>query len=60
MLSGDAPANTKLREEFNEAMYRPHDTLEEVRRFYEATTVNLIHKNKRILGQSYQIDIVKE
>lgn len=60
MLSGDAPANNKLREEFDEALSRPCDTLEQVRRFYEATTVDLIHKNKRLLGKSYQIDVVKE
>lgn len=61
MLSGDTPANAKQREEINAAMYEPHDTLDEVRKFYEAITADLIQKNKRKLGnQTYQIDIVKE
>lgn len=61
MLSGDRPANAKQRKEVNAAMYKPQDTLEQVRKFYETVTADLIHKNKRKLGnQTYQIDIVKD
>lgn len=60
MLSGDKPSNTKQRNEVQEAMYRPKDSLEEVRKFYETVTRDLIRKNKRKLGSSYQIDIVQE
>jgi len=60
-LSGDMPANAKQRKEINAALYKPKDTLEQVRKFYETVTTDLIHKNKRKLGtQTYQIDIVKE
>lgn len=61
MLSGDMPANAEQRKEINAAMYKPQDTLEEVRKFYETVTKDLIQKNKRKLGnQTYQIDVVKE
>lgn len=61
MLSGDKPTNAKQRKEIDEAMYKPENTLEEVRKFYETVTEDLIQKNKRKLGnQTYQIDIVKE
>ncbi|EKG17339.1 Cytochrome P450 [Macrophomina phaseolina MS6] len=60
MLSGDKPSNTKQRNEVQEAMYRPKDSLEEVRKFYETVTRDLIRKNKRKLGSSYQIDIVQD
>lgn len=61
MLSGDGPANSKQRNEVNEAMYKPQDTLDVVRNFYETVTTDLIQKNKRRLdSKTYQIDIVKE
>lgn len=60
MLSGDKPSNTEQRKEVQEAMYRPADTLVEVRKFYETVTQDLIRKNKRKMGNVYQIDIVKE
>ncbi|ROV93831.1 hypothetical protein VMCG_08781 [Cytospora schulzeri] len=60
MLSGDEPVNTQQRKEVQEALYKPKDTLEDVRKFYETVTVNLVRKNKRSLGQVYQIDIVKD
>lgn len=60
MLSGDKPSNTEQRNEVQEAMYRPEDTLEQVRTFYETVTEDLIRKNKKKLGNSYQIDIVKD
>ncbi|OJD36254.1 fatty acid oxygenase [Diplodia corticola] len=60
MLSGDKPANSKQRREVEEAMNRPSDSLAEVRSFYENITRDLIRKNKRKLGNFYQIDIVKD
>lgn len=60
MLSGDKPSNATQRKEVQEALYKPKDTLDDVRRFYETVTTDLIRKNKRALGQTYQIDIVKE
>jgi linoleate 10R-lipoxygenase len=60
MLSGDKPSNTAQREFIKEKMYRPDDTLTEVREFYEKTTAKLIKQNARKLGSSYQIDIVQE
>lgn len=60
MLSGDKPANAQQRKEVQEALYRPEDTLGDVRRFYETVTTDLIRKNRRLLGQVYQIDIVKD
>lgn len=60
MLSGDKPSNTRQRNEVKEAMYRPADILDEVRKFYETVTEDLIRKNGRKLGKSYQIDIVQE
>ena len=60
MLSGDKPANAKQRAEVKEAIFRPTDIFDEVRRFYEDVTTDLIRKNGRKLGNSYQIDIVKE
>lgn len=60
MLSGDKPSNATQRKEVQEALYKPKDTLDDVRRFYETVTTDLIRKNRRALGQTYQIDIVKE
>lgn len=60
MLSGDQPVNAEQRRAVQEAIYQPQDTLDDVRKFYESMTTDLIHKNRRKLGNSYQIDIVKE
>lgn len=60
MLSGDKPSNAAERKQVQDALYRPTGTLEDVRRFYETVTTDLIRKNRRKLGQTYQIDIVKE
>ncbi|ETS85989.1 hypothetical protein PFICI_04014 [Pestalotiopsis fici W106-1] len=60
MLGGDKPSNTAQREFFKERMFRPEDTLAEVRDFYEKTTAKLIRKNGLKLGGSSQIDIVQD
>ncbi|KAI9928451.1 hypothetical protein MW887_002496 [Aspergillus wentii] len=60
MLSGDTPDDAAQRIFVKECLYRPHDALDQVRRFYEATTTDLIKKHSRKLGNSYQVDFVKE
>ncbi|CAN8096303.1 unnamed protein product [Discula destructiva] len=60
MKSGDAHANTEQREQIIKALFQPQDAFAEIRKFYESTTVDLIEKNKRLLGDVYQIDIVKD
>ncbi|KAL4920142.1 heme peroxidase [Aspergillus aurantiobrunneus] len=60
MLSGDTPANAEQRTFVAERLYRPSDSLEQVRRFYESTTSELIRKNSKKLEGSYQIDIVRD
>jgi len=60
MLSGDKPANTEQRNFVKGCIYSPPNALEEVRGFYEDITTSLIEKYKRKLGNSYQLDVVKE
>ncbi len=60
MLSGDTPANARQRVLVKECLYSPKDGLDQVRRFYEATTAKLIRQHSRRMGDSYQVDIVKE
>lgn len=60
MLSGDKPANTTEREQVLKAMYSPQNTQKEIRKFFEAITADLINKNKRKLGNNYQIDIIQD
>lgn len=60
MLSGDAPANTCQRGLVKECLYSPKDGLDQVRRFYEATTAKLIRQHSRKVGGLYQVDIVRD
>ncbi|KAL5001260.1 heme peroxidase [Aspergillus recurvatus] len=61
MLSGDAAANAEQRTFMAERLYRVPDALEQVRRFYESITVDLIQRNSKKLGSSScQIDIVRD
>jgi hypothetical protein len=60
MLSGDSPANARQRVVVQDCLYSPKNGLEEVRRFYEETTAKLIRQNSRKIGDSYQVDVVKE
>lgn len=59
MLSGGTIPSSKQREEIKEDLHQ-QDTLNDVRKFYESTTVTLIRNTKRRLGNTYQIDVVKE
>ncbi|KAL2793140.1 heme peroxidase [Aspergillus keveii] len=60
MLSGDSTANADQRTFVSERLYRPPDGLEQVQRFYEFITSDLIRQNSRKLGSSHQIDIVRD
>jgi hypothetical protein len=60
MLSGDTAANTRQRLLVKECLYSPKEGLAQVRRFYEATTANLIRQHSRKIGDLYQVDIVRE
>lgn len=60
MLSGDAPANTEQRNFVQKCLYSPENGLEEVRQFYESTTAKLLRQHSRKIGESYQVDIVRE
>ncbi|KAL4780368.1 heme peroxidase [Aspergillus varians] len=60
MLSGDTPANAEQRTFVAERLYRPTDALYQVRQFYDSITADLIRRNSKKLGGSYQIDIVRD
>ena len=60
MLSGDSVANAEQRTFVAERLYRPSDTLDQVRQFYESITTDLIKRSSKKLGGSYQVDIVRE
>jgi hypothetical protein len=60
MLSGDSTANGQQREFVKGCLYKPENALDEARKFYEAITLNLIRKYSRKLGDSYQVDVVRE
>ncbi|KAL4992319.1 heme peroxidase [Aspergillus falconensis] len=61
MLSGDSAANAEQRTFMAERLYRVPDALDQVRRFYESITVDLIRGNTKKLGGSLcQIDIVRD
>ncbi|KAL4760058.1 heme peroxidase [Aspergillus foveolatus] len=50
MLSGDLAANLEQRTFMAERLYRVPDALEQVRKFYESITANLIRRNSMQLG----------
>ncbi len=60
MLSGDSLANAEQRTFVAERLYRPSDTLDQVRQFYESITTDLIKRNSKRLGGLCQVDIVRE
>ncbi|KAF4332293.1 Psi-producing oxygenase A [Fusarium beomiforme] len=60
MLSGDTPANTEQRGFVKQCLYSPESGLEEVRRFYESITAELFRQHSRKVGESYQVDIVRD
>ncbi|KAB8262111.1 heme peroxidase [Aspergillus pseudonomiae] len=60
MLSGDSSANAKQRVFVKDCLYKPTDGLEEVRKFYEGVTMDLLRQHSRKLGSTYQLDIVRD
>ncbi|KAL4791504.1 heme peroxidase [Aspergillus venezuelensis] len=60
MLNGDSAPYAEQRRFMAERLYRPVDAIEQVRRFYESITTDLLRRHSRKLGGSYQIDIVKD
>ncbi|KAL4820257.1 heme peroxidase [Aspergillus spinulosporus] len=61
MLSGDSAANAEQRTFMAERLYRVPDALEQIQKFYESITADLIRRNSKRLGDSsYQIDIVRD
>ncbi|KAF5702892.1 fatty acid oxygenase [Fusarium mundagurra] len=60
MLSGGTPANTEQRGFVKQCLYSPESGLEEVRHFYESITAELSRQHSRKVGESYQVDIVRD
>lgn len=60
MLSGDSAANAEQRRFVNECLYEPTTILEEVQQLYESITTDLLRGHSRKLGETYQVDIVRE
>ncbi|EAS28473.3 fatty acid oxygenase [Coccidioides immitis RS] len=60
MLSGDSKANAEQREFVSKCLFEPKKGLEEVRKFYEAVTLNFLRKHGRKAGNTYQVDAVRE
>ncbi|KAE8166073.1 heme peroxidase [Aspergillus tamarii] len=60
MLSGDSSENAQQRVLVKDCLYRPTDCLEEVRKFYESVTMDLLRQHSRKLGSTYQVDIVRD
>ncbi|OOO07799.1 hypothetical protein OAory_01042990 [Aspergillus oryzae] len=60
MLSGDSSANMQQRVFVKDCLYKPTDGLEEVKKFYEKVTMDLLRQHSRKLGSTYQVDIVRD
>ena len=60
MLSGDTPSNAEQKAFIGKALYCPSHGLDEIRKFYETLTANLIQKQSCKLRNGYQLDIVRE
>jgi hypothetical protein len=60
LLSDDKLANTQLRKQMITNLYEPKHGLDEIRKFYESTTLKLIHQKSYRLGNYFQVDAVHE
>ncbi|KAK3937994.1 heme peroxidase [Diplogelasinospora grovesii] len=60
MLSGDTTENAEQRDSVKQCLYSPENGLEEVRQFYESITAKLFRLHSRKIGESYQVDIVRD
>ncbi len=59
MLAGDDLPNAKSRELMDKALY-PDKWYEEIKKFYEETTLRLLHQNSYKLAGVNQVDIVRD
>ena len=59
MLSGDEAPNARSREVMRKALYRD-DWYNEIKRFYENTTIDLLQKHSYKLAGANQVDIVRD
>ncbi|EXJ93786.1 hypothetical protein A1O1_02179 [Capronia coronata CBS 617.96] len=61
MLSGDSEANAAQRKEVQHAMYCPVNGLEQVQKFYEDLTTQLVvARSERLRGEWYQLDACRD
>lgn len=60
MLSGDSKANNQQRDFVKKCLFEPKDALDEVRTFYEAVTLDFLHKYSKKARDIYQVDVVRE
>lgn len=60
MLSGDSQANNQQRNFVSKCMFEPKEALDEVRNFYEAVTLEFLHKFSKKARSIYQVDAVRE
>ncbi|KAK5938503.1 hypothetical protein PMZ80_009474 [Knufia obscura] len=61
MLSGDKPANAQQRAEINNALFCPVGWKNEIRKFYEALTTQLVEiKSEKLRGKWYQLDACRD
>jgi len=60
MISDDKPANKQQREEMLADLYGPKHGLDQIAKFYEATTLNMIQQKSYQLGGCYEVDAVRE
>lgn len=61
MLSGDKPANAEQRAQIHHAMYCPVNWQNEIRKFYEALTTQLVEiKSEKLRGRWYQLDACRD
>lgn len=59
MLSDDSGPSAREKESLNDALYEPPKGLDEIRRFYEILTMQLVRQNSAKLGKTYQVDAVR-
>ncbi|KAI9829319.1 MAG: hypothetical protein M1819_006382 [Sarea resinae] len=60
MLSGDSPTNAEQKKFVSNAVYCPHDGLNEIRQYYEKLTTDLVLDKSHKLRHSYQLDVVAD
>ncbi len=59
MLSGDCPRNARSRSLMEPAMY-PTNWEQDVKKFFEQTTLKLLHRNAYKIANQNQVDVVRD